>query len=405
MRFVLTAAAKDLRRRLADPAALAIWIGIPLVLTGMLSFIANTGGAPPRARVVLVDQDGTTVSRLLPTAARQGNTPIDIEVVTLEQGRRRIADGDATALIVIPVGFQSAVLGTGSATLELVTNPAERLLPGIVQQSLEVLVEAAFYGQRLFGDQIRRVASQTAQGPPANADVAAIAVEVNRQIDALQGVLLPPVISLTVKTERPAAVPNFGQVFLPGMLFMSFLFIAQGMSFDVWEEKREGTLRRLLTTPQSAGRFLFGKLLASLGVTTAVALVGLLAAVLWFDLAWIRIPGALLWCAFVSGALVSLLTLLHLYAGTQRGSEMLAGIVTFPLMMLGGSFFPFEQMPAWMAAIGQWTPNGLGVARLKELLYGDASATALAVAVLGIGVPAGVAFLGSWRRLRGFANA
>lgn len=405
MRFVLTAAAKDVRRRLADPAALAFWIGIPLVLAGLLSFISNTGGEALRAEVVLVDQDNTTISRLLPAAARQGGMPIDIETVAMEEGRRRIADGESTALLVIPAGFQNAVLGTGSATLELVTNPAQRLLPGVVQQSMEVLVEVAFYGQRLFGDQIRRVAGQTTQGPPANADVAAIAVAVNQQIEALQGVLLPPVINLTVKTEQPQAVLNFGQLFLPGMLFMSFLFIAQGMSFDVWEEKREGTLRRLLTTPQSAGRFLFGKLLASLGVTTIVALVGLVAAVFWFDLAWTRIPGALLWCAFVAGALVALITLLNLFAGTQRGAEMLSGIVTFPLMMLGGSFFPFEAMPAWMAAIGVWTPNGLGVARLKELLYGDVSAAALAVGAVGIGIPAVLAFFGSWRRLRRFANA
>lgn len=405
MRFVLTAAAKDVRRRLADPAALAFWIGIPLVLAGLLSFISNTGGETLRAKVLLVDRDNTTISGLLPAAARQGTMPIDIEMATMDEGRRRIDDGEATALLVIPAGFQNAVLGTGSATLELVTNPAQRLLPSIVQQSMEALVEVAFYGQRLFGDQIRLVAGQATQGPPANADVAAIAVAVNQQIEALQGVLLPPVINLTVKTEEPQAALNFGQLFLPGMLFMSFLFIAQGMSFDVWEEKREGTLRRLLTTPQSAARFLFGKLLASLGVTTIVALAGLVAAVFWFDLAWTRIPAALLWCAFVSGALVALITLLNLFAGTQRGAEMLSGIVTFPLMMLGGSFFPFEAMPAWMAAAGQWTPNGLGVARLKELLYGEVSAPALAMAAAGIGLPAALAFLGSWRRLRRFANA
>ena len=405
MRFVLTAAAKDVRRRLADPAALAFWIGIPLVLAGMLSFISNTGGEALRAKVVLVDQDDTTISRLLPGAARQGSMPIDIEPVSMDEGRRRIADGEATALLVIPAGFQNAVLGTGSATLELVTNPAQRILPGMVQQSVEVLVEVAFYGQQLFGDQIRGVAGRAILGSPSAADVAAIAVAVNRQIEAVQGVLLPPVINLTVKTATPQAILNFGQLFLPGMLFMSFLFIAQGMSFDVWEEKREGTLRRLLTTPQSAGRFLLGKLLAALGVTTIVALVGLIAAVLWFDLAWTRIPAALVWCAFVSGALVALITLLNLFAGTQRGAEMLSGIVTFPLMMLGGSFFPFEAMPAWMAAIGQWTPNGLGVARLKDLLYADTSAAALALAAAGIGIPAALAFVGSWRRLRSFANA
>ena len=186
---------------------------------------------------------------------------------------------------------------------------------------------------------------------------------------------------------------------------MSFLFIAQGMSFDVWEEKREGTLARLLTTPQSAGQMLLGKLLAGLAVTSIVSLTGLLAAVLFFELAWWRIPGALLWCAFVSGALIALLTLLNLFAGSQRGSELLSSVIVFPLMMLGGSFFPFESMPKWMADVGRWTPNGLGVARLKEFLYGDPSATALAMAIVGIGVPAAIAFLAAQRRLRGFANA
>ena len=102
MRFVLVAAAKDVKRRIADPAALAIWIGIPLVLAGMLSFIGNTGGGPPRASLLLVDQDNTTLSRLLPAVAQQGSTPIDITAVTLAEGRRQIGAGKASALLIIP---------------------------------------------------------------------------------------------------------------------------------------------------------------------------------------------------------------------------------------------------------------------------------------------------------------
>ncbi len=405
MRFAGVAALKDIRRRLADPAALAIWIGIPLLLAGLLSFISNRGGAPPRAKVLLVDQDNTAISGLLPGAVRQGNLPLDIESVPLEQGRQRIGDGEATALLIVPAGFQAAVIGNGSAELKLVTNPAQRVLPAIVQQTLEVVVEAAFYGQRIFGDPIRKTAGITGTAPSAET-VAAIAVEVNRQMTALQGVLLPPVISVTVKRETSSAQPlNFGQLFLPGMLFMSFLFIAQGMSVDIWEEKREGTLQRLLATPRSTGQLLLGKLLAGIGVTTVVSVVGLLAAVFWFDLSWSRVPAAIAWCAFASGALIVLLTLLHLFAGSQRGAELLSSVVTFPLMMLGGSFFPFEAMPAWMAAAGRWTPNGLGVAMLKELLYGNVSMTTLGIGALGIGIPAMLAFLGSWRRLRSFANA
>ncbi len=47
-----------------------------------------------------------------------------------------------------------------------------------------------------------------------------------------------------------------------------------------------------------------------------------------------------------------------------------SSMIVFPLMMIGGSFFPLEVMPAWMARIGRWTPNGLGVAQLKEILFG-----------------------------------
>jgi ABC-type multidrug transport system permease subunit len=406
MRFVLVAALKDLRRRMTDRAALAIWVGIPVVLAGMLNFVANTGGDVPRARVLLVDQDKTTLSGLVPAAVRQGNSPFDIEAVTLDEGRRRIDAGEATALLIIPAGFQTAVVGDGSAKLQLVTNPAQRVLPGIVQQALEILVEGTFYAQQLFGEPLRRIGGGATQGPPSDGDVAAVAVEINRQIAALQGVLLPPVITLSVKRETDAAEPlNFGQLFLPGMLFMSFLFIAQGMSADVWDEKNEGTLLRLLATPQSAGRLLLGKLLAGVVVTTGVALTGLLAAVAWFDLAWWRVPGAVLWCAFVSCALISLLTLLQVFARSQRGSELLTSVIVFPLMMLGGSFFPFESMPAWMAAAGRWTPNGLGVAQLKVLLYGTPSAAAIGVAVLGIAAAAAISFAGARRRLRSFASA
>ena len=69
-------------------------------------------------------------------------------------------------------------------------------------------------------------------------------------------------------------------------------------------------------------------------------------------------------------------------------------------MMIGGSFFPFETMPGWMAAAGRWTPNGQSVARLKDLLYGEPSAAAFAAAALAIGLPAIAAFFMAGRRLR-----
>ena len=404
MRFVLAAAIKDVRRRLADPAALAVAVAIPLLLGGLLSFVTSRGEVTPRAHVLLVDQDGSVLTALLAGAAARagGGDAVQLESVTLEDGRRRIDAGDATALLILPKGFQDAVLDQTTATVELITNPAQNILPAIVQEALEIVVEAVFYAQRLFGPSLRRIVANRT-GPPSDADVASIGVEINQQLSRLQNVLIPPVIQLEVATTNPEAGPrlNFGQLFLPGMLMMSFLFIAQGISGDVWEEKMRGTLRRALTTPRSAYQLLGGKLLAGLVLMAVVALVALAAAVAMFDVAWARVPIALVWCTFAGAAITALLTMLQTLASTQRGAELLSSLVVFPLMMIGGSFFPFEVMPAGMAAAGRWTPNGLAVVHLKDILFGEIAVLPLLVAMAGIGIPAAAAFLIAGRRLRG----
>jgi ABC-type Na+ efflux pump permease subunit len=294
MRYLLVAAAKDIRRRLTDPAALAFWIVLPLLLGGLLGFVADGDGPQPRATVLVADEDGTFVSGLLSTALARA--PMDLEPVELDEGRRRIDDGDATALLVVPAGFQQAVLdGVSSAELSLVTNPAQQILPGIVEESVEIAVEAVFYVQQIFGPVLQRIAAGGA-GPPSNADVAAAAVEINDQLGRLQNVVVPPAIALTVVRESPEeSGPSFslGQLLLPGMLLMSFLFIAGAMAGDVWEEQQMGTLRRALATPQSARRLLGGKLAAGAAFMTVIGFVALAAGTVVYDFDWWRVPGAL----------------------------------------------------------------------------------------------------------------
>ena len=141
MRYVLAAAAKDIRRRLRDPAAFAIWIGVPLLLGSLLSFMNSGSDSPPRATVLVVDEDATAASGLL--AAALGRVPIlDLDPVALDEGRRRIDSGDATALLVVPAGFQQAVLGGSAVKLTLVTNPAERILPAGGHRAKRIADEA-----------------------------------------------------------------------------------------------------------------------------------------------------------------------------------------------------------------------------------------------------------------------
>jgi ABC-type multidrug transport system permease subunit len=153
--------------------------------------------------------------------------------------------------------------------------------------------------------------------------------------------------------------------------------------------------------PHSTLAFLGGKLAAGAAFMSVLSLAGLFVMVPVAGVSWLRLPPALLWCAFAGTALISLFTMLQFLASTARGANILTTMVLFPLMMLGGSFFPFELMPRWMAAVGRLTPNGQGVAQLRAILTGQTDPVALAIAIAAIGLPAVACFLLSARLLRG----
>jgi len=345
------------------------------------------------------------VSGLVATAGRQGQLGrfLDIEAVDAAAGQKRINAGDASALLIIPKGFQDGVLREQSTTLTLITNPSQRIFPRIIEEGLKISIEAACYAQRLFGPAIRDVinAQRPGAGPTDDA-VAAVSRTVNQRLRALQDTLLPPVLSLETRADNNNDnSPGFWALFLPGLLFMAMMFTAQGMSVDIWTEKTGGTLRRTLGTPQHARAFLAGKLLAGVGIMTMATSLALVLGVAMFNVPITRAPIALLWTSFAGAALFCYLILLQVIATSARGAQLLSSLVVFPLIMIGGSFFPFETMPPWMADIGRWTPNGLAVMQVKQILFGQLDLRAILTAAAGIGVPALAAFLWGVRRIAG----
>ena len=268
MRFLWSTTIKDLRRHRRSPAEFLVWLGIPLLI-GSLIILASGGrrGPEPRALVWVADHDDSFVSNFLLTALGQGGdgNPVRTERVSEEEGRSRLGHGKGSALLIIPAGFSEAVLREQPATLQLLTNPAQSILPGIVEEELSVLVDAGFYLHRLFGDELRAMAG----GPPAgrhvfdDAFVAALSVRINRLVDRLATRLSPPLIQLqvvAVQQEDEFDFASFALGFLPGILFMGLLFMAQGLGDELWNERRQQTLRRMVATPRSVHVFLAGNM-------------------------------------------------------------------------------------------------------------------------------------------------
>ncbi|HET6638939.1 MAG TPA: ABC transporter permease [Gemmatimonadota bacterium] len=404
MRFLLSAARKDLLRIKNDWPALLLWVGIPLMVGGLLVLVFGNG-ASPQAKLLVADSDGTLVGRLLIGGFQQGPLAdlVVVEPVEPAEGRRRMEDGDASGLLLIPDGFGNAVLNGEPASLELVTNPSESVLPEILEETLDIELQAAEVLRRVFDDPIDRIVSAPDRdGFPADTAVAAIATAFNRSGEEAGAWLLPPAIELETVAEAGEEF-DFARAFFPGMLILAILFMASGLSIDMWSEKRQGTLRRALVTPRSAGWLVAGKWLAGSTALAAVSAIGLAAGRWLFGIEAENLPLAFLWLALVGLALLALFTVVQVLAQSERAGNVLVNAVTLPLAMLGGSFFPFEAMPDWMASLGRLTPNGWALLRLRAVMDGALEPGVLAVSMAGA---AALALVLGWivsRRLRGWA--
>jgi hypothetical protein len=408
VRFLATCALKDLRRLLRDPAALAMWVGIPVLVSVLLFLVfGSRGEATPQGRLLVADEDGSFLSTFLAGAFGQGElgNMLTTEKVSQADGHRRMNRGDASALLVIPKGFGQAVLDSRACQLTLVKNPSQRILPGMIEEIVSGVVEAGFYLQALAGDQLKLFAG----GPPAGATtfpdetIIRTSVAFNRLGERLSAYLDPPVIQLkttVVETQGPARM-NFAALYFPSMLFMTVLFAVLGLSGDAWEEHRQGALRRLLGTPGGLGPVLAGKVFAATAVLLLVAVAAMACARWLMNIPVTNPTAAVLWTALSGAVLLLMMVLLQLCASSQRTANILAFLVVFPLGMLGGGFFPFEFMPEWMARIGRLTPNGYALVQLRALLEGPAPLARVATGFVALAAVGAALFpLALWRLRR-----
>ncbi len=412
MSVFASAVRKDLLRLSQDPLALLLWLGIPLVI-GMLVTLAmgGSGGMKPKAKLLVADHDESLVSQFLIRAlgSQGADGVVEAEEVEEEAGRARIAGDDGSALLVIPDGFGNAILAEDATKLELLTNPSQRILPAILREMLEILVDGTFYLHRIIGPELEEMTSDIDEAhPPTEADIARVSISIHHVVERIEAYLFPPVIELEyVSAGAASEAPStpLALLFFPGIIAMALFFAAQGSSEDIWRERNQGILRRLSSTPHSAATFLMAKCAANAVVLAVISTFILAIGMLYHGIPLTRLPLTIVWSTLTGVLLLAMMLALQLSATSQRAGSILTNSILFPMLMLGGSFIPMDVMPAWMATLGRYTPNGWAVGMLTDLLLGRAEMARFLLAV-GIFAAACTLLLAlSARRVRsGFAS-
>ena len=173
-------------------------------------------------------------------------------------------------------------------------------------------------------------------------------------------------------------------------VFFLFFTVQFGIS-SILEERRDGTLARMLVAPIRRGAVLVGKLLTSLalGVISMTALA--VATHFLLSAHWGNILGVALLIAAGVLAATAVMTLVATLASTPDQAQSWQSMVALVLGMLGGTFFPVAQAGGALAAASLATPQAWFIRGLENMAGGAgvSAVTGPAAAILAIAVITG----------------
>jgi len=155
----------------------------------------------------------------------------------------------------------------------------------------------------------------------------------------------------------------------PGIMYFWVYFIGQGPMLEILTESQTHTLQRMLASPVSLSQFLLSKMIRCFLLSAATQFLLLFASALLFGISWgnplLLVPGVLACALSVTG----LLAFIYATARTKEQAYSLSHVIVIVCALVGGSFFPFENMPAFLRAVGRFSPNRWGVLVIQTVAW------------------------------------
>lgn len=145
--------------------------------------------------------------------------------------------------------------------------------------------------------------------------------------------------------------------FIPGMIGFTIMQLCIYGSIERnTKYRKDGILRKLLTTPITRTEWILAKMLFMLFLSffsTAIAVViGILAWGVVFNIN-IWMIGIIIASSFLFSGLGMII---GRFVKEEETADTAAGAITFPMMFLAGTFFPLDQMPAVLQAFAKILP-------------------------------------------------
>lgn len=378
MKRALLIAFNETRLFLIDKGDMAFSLLLPIV-TFALMYGAFGGSNDFEATARIVDEDGGAYATRL-IEQLDAVDGVSIEMLTAKDADAKLERSDLLLVLFIPAGFSDSLVSEGKANLVFKQRgnggDEGQIMASIIRSIVEDM-------NREF--QVRDRVSNIV----ADTDISAAHIEAVAQ-QYLEEERESP--SVTVTEEVSSGGPDFINLFLPGIVTMYVLFSLALNARAIVEERKRGTLERLLTTRLSVGELFSGKFLASVarGFVQTVILMGLGYAVfqVFTPVSFIYSLVIVLIYAAAAGALGLIIASL---ARTEDAAIWIGVFITMFMVMLGGTFFEVAEGSV-LHTLGYFSLNTYANEALRAVLaegggLGDAGIQLIvlaAVAAVGL---------------------
>jgi len=321
----------EVRIYLQDRGELAFSLLLPVVTFALM--YGAFGGQTMfhgTAHVVNLDSGGTYSSRLLEQMGELDS--LDVELLPRDEADRKLERSDLLMVLYIPADF-SEKLAAGEQTNLLFKQRGNGGREGQIVASL-VRGLAERINQEFAVLQQSNAALAGRGIPPER-----IEVTTRRFLEREQEHPLVEVAEETVGSN-----PNPVEQFLPGIITMFVLFAISLGAQSIVQERRLGTLERLMTTRLSVGQLFLGKFQAGILRGFLQTLVLLVLSYMVFQLFTPVSFLESLAIAFVFAAAASSLGLvIGSVARTEDQAVWIAVFMTMSMVMVSGTFFPVSE--------------------------------------------------------------
>jgi ABC-2 type transport system permease protein len=371
-------AIREVRTYFQDKADLAFSLLLPIAIFTLMYFaFGGTSLFHGTAHIVNEDEGGTYATVFLEQL--EEIDVLDVELLAAEDADKKLDNSDLLMVIYIPEDFSKNLAAGEPAQLLF----KQRGNGGDEGQIVASLVRGVAEGMNQQFQVYNEVNSALAE---YDIPQERINITVEKYLDQERE---SPVIGVNEQTV--GASPDPVKMFLPGVVTMFVLFAITLSARAIVEERRKGTLERLLTTRLSVGELFVGKFLASVARGFVQTLILLILAYAVFQ---IFTPLSFIEClviALVFAAAASALGMvIAAVARSEDSATWIAVFFTMVMVMLGGTFFEISQGSV-LYTVSQFSINTYANTAFKTVISEGGS---LANLGLELGVMAGVAVVG-----------